>query len=116
MKTTMLVSAGLAAAVGLTLFDATPTEAARRSVSVRTAPSRIGQARVRTVQPRVRNVQPRVLHTRKITKGTSSAFVKKGTSSAFVKKTTLGQGTLNLRRLPLHKAASSVTSDVHGRR
>src|ERR1700730_4628568 len=103
MKTTMAVSAALAAAVALTLFDATPTDAAvqRRAVAVRKVPSR--------------SAQPRVLHrqTGKITKGTSStfvrkgtssAFVKKGTSSAFVRKTTIGTGTLNLRSLPLHKA------------
>jgi hypothetical protein len=105
MKTTMVVSAAVAAVVSLTLFDATPTEAARRSATVRTAPSRVGQARVRNVQPRVRNVQPRIQHTRKITKGTSSAFVK---------KTTIGQGTLNLRRLPLHKAAAG-TAFLKGR-
>jgi hypothetical protein len=104
MKTTMLVSAVLATAVALTLFDATPADAAvqRRAVTVRKVPSR-------SVQPRVQHK-----HTGKITKGTSSTFVKKGTSSAFikkgtsstfVKKTTIGTGTLNLRSLPLHKAA-----------
>ena len=104
MKTTMLVSAALATAVALTLFDATPADAAvqRRAVTVRKVPSR-------SVQPRVQHK-----HTGKITKGTSSTFVKKGTSSAFikkgtsstfVKKTTIGTGTLNLRSLPLHKAA-----------
>src|SRR5690349_8563707 len=94
MKTTMLVSAALAAAVALTLFDATPADAAvqRRAVTVRKVPSR-------SVQPRVHKPAG------KITKGTSTTFVKKGTSSTFVKKTTIGTGTLNLRSLPLHKAA-----------
>src|SRR5437868_9820889 len=64
MKTTMAVSAALAAAVALTLFDASPADAAvqRRAVTVRKVPSRV--------------VQPRVHHkpAARITK--PSAFVK----------------------------------------
>ena len=41
-----------------------------------------------------------------VKKGAPSTFVKKGTSSNFVRKSTIGTGTLNLRRLPLHKAAA----------
>ena len=103
MKTTMLVSAALAAAVALTLFDATPADAAvqRRAVTVRKVPSR-------SVQPRVHKPAGKITKgtsTTFVKKGTSSAFIKKGTSSTFVKKTTIGTGTLNLRSLPLHKAA-----------
>jgi hypothetical protein len=106
----MVVSAVAAAVVALTLFDATPTEAAvqRRAVTVRKAPS------VRSTQPRIHKP---IGSAKKVTKGTSSTFVKKkgtsstllkkkGTSSSFVKKSTIGTGTLNLRRLPLHKAAA----------
>ena len=103
MKTTMLVSATLAATVALTLFDATPADAAvqRRAVTVRKVPSR-------SVQPRVHKPTAKITKgtsTTFVKKGTSSAFIKKGTSSTFVKKTTIGTGTLNLRSLPLHKAA-----------
>jgi hypothetical protein len=103
MKKTMVVSAAVAAVVALTLFDATPADAAvqRRAVTVRKvqrAPSR--------------NVQPRAMHkstgnaNRTFKKSTSSTFVKKGPSSTFVKKSTIGSGALNLRRLPLHKVAA----------
>jgi hypothetical protein len=103
MKMTILVSAAAAAVVALTLFDASPAEAAqRRVISVRKAPS------VRA-QPRVRHVQPRVLRTTpKITK----VPLKKGpgygsgAASSFVKKGTLSAGTLNLRSLPLRKVAT----------
>ena len=95
--------------MALTLFDATPTDAAvkRRAVTVRKVPS------VRSVQPRVpaqnQTGVPKITKGTSSTfvkKGTSSTFVKKGTSSTFVKKTTIGTGTLNLRSLPLHKAAA----------
>src|SRR5437867_1446664 len=109
MRTTMVVSAAVAAVVALTLFDATPTEAAvqRRSVTVRKAPS------VRSVQPRVHRstgsankfVKKGTSHNF-VKKGTSSNFVKKSTSTNFVKKSTIGTGTLNLRRLPVHKVAA----------
>jgi len=112
MKATMVVSAAAAAVVALTLFDTTPSDAAprNRGATVRKAPS------VRSVQPRVQQ-KPRYnkvtkvpLKTRKITKipkGTGgAAFVKKGKSGNFVKKATIGKGALNLRRLPLHKAAA----------
>lgn len=99
MRTTMLASAALAASVALTLFDATPAEAAvkSRAVVVRKVPSRVVQPRVLS-KPTGRSTL--------VKKGTSTTFVKKGTSSAFVKKTTLGTGTLNLRSLPLHKASA----------
>jgi len=110
MRMTTLASATAAVVVALTLFDMSPVEAAvqRRAVAVRKAPS------VRSVQPRVRNVQPRVLHkktvTPKIVTPRTVTTLKKGagpgSASSFVKKTTIGGGTLNLRRLPLHKAAA----------
>jgi hypothetical protein len=103
----MVVSAAAAAVVALALFDATPADAATkaRTITVHKAPV------VRRVQPRVhRPVGTAKKFTKTpstfVKKGTRSTFVKKGTSSTFVKKTTIGGGTLNLRRLPLHKAAA----------
>lgn len=107
MRTMMVVSAAAAAVVALALFDATPADAATkaRTITVHKAPV------VRRVQPRVhRPVGTAKKFTKTpstfVKKGTRSTFVKKGTSSAFVKKTTIGGGALNLRRLPLHKAAA----------
>ena len=108
MRTTMVVSAAVAAVVALTLFDAAPTQAAvqRRAVTVR----KVQRVPSRTVQPRIHKPTGNANKITKgtstfVKKGTSSTFVKKGTSSAFVKKSTIGTGTLNLRRLPVHKAA-----------
>ena len=108
MKTTMAVSAVLAAVVALTLFDAAPADAATRgrAVSVRKVPSRVVQPRVISKPAAKSTFVKKNTSTTFVKKGTSSAFVKKGTSSAFVKKTTLGTGTLNLRSLPLHKASA----------
>ena len=105
MRMTTLASATAAVVVALTLFDMSPVEAAvqRRAVTVRKAPS------MRSVQPRVRSVQPRVLHKKVVTPKTVTTLKKgvgPGSASSFVKKTTIGAGTLNLRRLPLHKAAA----------
>ena len=100
MKATIVVSAVVAALMACTLIDATSTEAApRKSVFVRKAPS------VRSVQPRVHK-QLGNAHRTLSRKNTSHTFVKKGTSTGFAKKTRIGTGTLNLRRLPLHKAAA----------
>jgi hypothetical protein len=113
MKTTMAVSAAVAAAVALTLFDATPTDAAvkNRAVVVRKVPSRTVQPRTLSKPVAKITKTPSTTFVKKgtsttfVKKGTSSAFVKKGTSSTFVKKTSIGPGTLNLRSLPKHKAA-----------
>ena len=113
MKTTMVVSAVTAAVVALTLFDATPTEAAvqRRAVTVRKMPTRTVQPRVH--KPAVKRVTKGTSNIVKkratptiVKKGTPATFVKKGSPPSFVKKATIGKGTLNLRRLPLHKAAA----------
>src|SRR4029079_4589960 len=114
MRTTMVVSAVAAAVVALTLFDATPTDAA---VKGRSFTRSVQRAPSRAVQPRAhRSVGNKVTKSTStfvkkgssqnfVKKSTSTNFVKKGTTSNFVKKSTIGTGTLNLRRLPVHKAA-----------
>ena len=125
MRLTSIVSVAAAAVVGLTLFESAPTEAApRRNFSVRKAPS------VRHVQPRAVH-RPRVVP--KITKTPTKTFKAeprilkkqqqitkiprtkgppiglsrgKGTPSVLKKAAGVNTGTLNLRRLPLHKAAA----------
>ena len=117
MRTSMMISAAAAAVVAITLFDTTPTDAAPRNNTFRAMKA-----------PAVRHVRPRITHKPlgKISKnpsatfskkGTRSSFVKKGTSGnvlkkgtahTFVKKAKIGGGTLNLRRLPTHKAASGT--------
>ena len=106
MRMATLTSQAAAVVVALTLFDMTSVEAAvqRRAVTVR----KVQRAPSRSVQPRVRNVQPRVLHrrtgtTRSDTRGARSGS---GSASSFVGKGNLNTGTLNLRSLPLHKAAA----------
>ena len=114
MRTTMVVSAVAAAVVALTLFDATPTDAA---VKGRSFTRSVQRAPSRAVKPRAhRSVGNKVTKSTStfvkkgssqnfVKKSTSTNFVKKGTTSNFVKKSTIGTGTLNLRRLPVHKAA-----------
>ncbi|HJU30662.1 MAG TPA: hypothetical protein VJ740_04380, partial [Hyphomicrobiaceae bacterium] len=117
MRTSMMISAAAAAVVAITLFDTTPTDAAPRNNTFRAMKA-----------PAVRHARPRITHKPlgKISKnpsatfskkGTRSSFVKKGTSGnvlkkgtahTFVKKAKIGGGTLNLRRLPTHKAASGT--------
>src|SRR6185436_2744663 len=107
------------AVVALTLFDATPSDAAvkGRSVSrsVQRAPSRAAQPRVHKPAGNANKFVkkgPSTTFSKKgpstplVKKGASTTFVKKGTSSNFVKKSTIGAGTLNLRRLPVQKAAA----------
>jgi len=105
----MVVSAVVAAVVALTLFDATPSDAAvkGRSVSrsVQRAPSRAAQPRVHKPAGNANKFVKKGPSTPLVKKGASTTFVKKGTSPNFVKKSTIGTGTLNLRRLPVQKAA-----------
>jgi hypothetical protein len=82
MRITSLTSAAAAVVVGLTLFDATPADAAQR-----------GRTVVRKSSPVLRN--------RTITKRT---FTKKTTT--FVKKSTIGKGALNLRTIPVRNATA----------
>ncbi len=118
MRTTMVVSAVVAAVVALTLFDATPSDAAvkGRSVSrsVQRAPSRAAQPRIHKPAGNANKFVkkgPSTTFVKKgpstplVKKGASTTFVKKGTSPNFVKKSTIGAGTLNLRRLPVQEAA-----------
>ena len=109
MRTTMLVSAAAAAVVALTLFDATPADAADQGPSVTTrsvqrAPSRSVQTRTHKSVGSANKVSKGTSNF--VKKNTSTNFVKKGTASNFVGKSKIGTGALNLRSLPLHKAAA----------
>jgi hypothetical protein len=112
MRTMTVVSAAAAAVVALTLFDATSSDAAvkGRSVtarSVQRAPSRSAQPRVhKQTGNSNKSFVKKSTSSNQFKKGTSSNTLRKSTSSSFVKKSTIGGGTLNLRRLPLHKAAA----------
>jgi hypothetical protein len=132
MRLTSIVSVAAAAVVGLTLFELAPADAAqRRSFSAGRAPSvrqvqpRVMQRRVNptpriTKAPRIHKAptktfkaEPRILKKQQqITKiphkGAPSVLSKgKGTPSVLSKKAAgVNTGTLNLRRLPLHKAAA----------
>src|SRR5262249_42748717 len=100
MRTTIVVSAAVAAVVGLMLFDAAPAEAKGGRFVASKVPSR-------TVQPRMH--KPTFRSTTRSTyvkKGTARSF-KKGTATSFVKKSTIGSGKLNLRSLPRQKAVAS---------
>jgi hypothetical protein len=108
----MLVSAAAAAVVALSLFDATPADAASKGRSVTTrsvqrAPSRSVQTRTHKSVGSANKVSKGTSNF--VKKNTSTNFVKKGTkgtASTFVGKSKIGTGALNLRSLPLHKAAA----------
>jgi predicted RNA-binding Zn ribbon-like protein len=109
MKTTIVVSAAVAAVVGFALFDVVPAEAAKsgRFVAVHKAPSR-------TLQPRMHKPTTRsTTRSTFVKKGTTRNF-KKGTATTFLKKSTIGSGKLNLRSLPRQKAVAS-TAFLKGR-
>jgi len=101
MRTTIVVSAAVAAVVGLMLFDAAPAEAAKGGRFVASkVPSR-------SVQPRMHKHTFRsTTRSTFVKKGTARSF-KKGTTTSFVKKSTIGSGRLNLRSLPRQKAVAS---------
>jgi len=108
MQTTTFVSAAAAVVVALTLFDIAPVEAAvqRRAVTVR----KIQRSPSRTVTPRVIHKKTGTVRTFTKSKrlGPAGGIVGKTTTfkkATIIKKSTIGTGTLNLRRLPLHKAA-----------
>ena len=101
MRTTIVMSAAVAAVVGLMLFDAAPAEAAKGGRFVASkVPSR-------SVQPRMHKHTFRsTTRSTFVKKGTARSF-KKGTTTSFVKKSTIGSGRLNLRSLPRQKAVAS---------
>src|SRR5215470_8512302 len=93
---TIVVSVLAGAVMALTLFDASPLEAAYRGRTVVKAPSR-------SVQPRALQRPSIKSRSTFVKKGTARSF-KQGTATRFVKKNTIGPGTLNLRSLPRQKA------------
>jgi hypothetical protein len=101
MRTTIVVSAAVAAVVGLMLFDAAPAEAARAGRFVASkVPSR-------SVQPRMHKPTYRSTTRSTFVKKGTARSLKKGTATSFVKKSTIGSGRLNLRSLPRQKAVAS---------
>jgi hypothetical protein len=94
---TIVVSVLAGAVMALTLFDASPLEAAYRGQVVK-VPSR-------SVQPRALQRPSIKSRSTFVKKGTARSF-KQGTATRFVKKSTIGSGTLNLRSLPRQRAVA----------
>jgi hypothetical protein len=94
---TIVVSVLAGAIMALTLFDASPLEAAYRGQTGVKVPSR-------PVQPRALQ-RPSIKRSTFVKKGTARSF-KQGTATGFVKKNKIGSGTLNLRSLPRQKAVA----------
>jgi hypothetical protein len=123
MRVASLLTAAAAVAAALTLFDASPIEAApRQGFSARKAPPvRRAQPRVAPRSPKVLKATPKITKTPKVLKTTPKVTTKvpktlkatpqitktpltKGSPSAFMQK--VPPRPLNLKTLPLHKAAA----------